>query len=93
MKIERKRAVATAKVLREEKPNEEEIAKDIAKASGVSASQLTQYTNGKVCDIDGDYFMSQEGLWKFWRLQMPDASSSAKSDSEEGSNNKKGDAK
>ena len=62
MKIERKRAVATAKVLREEKPNAEEIAKDIANASGVSASQLTQYADGKVRDVDGDYFMSQEGV-------------------------------
>ena len=83
MKRERKRASATAIALRNSWANEEHISREIANASGVLASQLTQYAEGKVSDADGDFFHSQEALQMFRRMQMPDASSSDDSSCED----------
>ena len=83
MKRERKRASATAIALRNSRGNAEHISREIANASGVSASQLTQYAKGKVSDADGDFFHSQEALQMFCRMQMPDTSSSDDSSCED----------
>ena len=69
-KRDRAKAMATAVVFESLGDDRDALGRQIAMATGVGPSQISQYVEGKIADLDGDRFQSQSALDMMRRLKV-----------------------